>query len=110
MDKTKNTLIKNKSFQLRTERSRLNQINKILESFISLSSQLKEQIEIDEKKSGIHDINHFAYPATAKAYLVSYEKLQLSIKDLEQQKILVNNKLAILENELISLQKIALSS
>ena len=110
MDKTKNTLIKNKSFQLRTERSRLNQINKILESFISLSSQLKEQIEIDEKKSGIHDINHFAYPATAKAYLVRYEKLQLSIKDLEQQKILVNNKLAILENELISLQKIALSS
>ena len=46
---------------------------------------LENQIAIEEKKSGITDPNHFAYPTFAKAARQRADNLQVSIRELKVQ-------------------------
>ncbi len=47
--------------------------------------ELEHQISLEEKKSGISDPNHFAYPTFAKAARQRADNLQVSIKELKVQ-------------------------
>ncbi|MBW8300867.1 MAG: hypothetical protein K0M60_14790 [Hydrogenophaga sp.] len=50
-----------------------------------MAKELENQIAIEEKKSGITDPNHFAYPTFAKAARQRADNLQVSIRELKVQ-------------------------
>ena len=53
--------------------------------FERMTKDLESQIVVEEKKSGISDPNHFAYPTFAKAARQRADNLQVSIKELKVQ-------------------------
>jgi F0F1-type ATP synthase membrane subunit b/b' len=65
-----------------------------------MANELEVQIAAEEKKSGITDINHFAYPTFAKAARQRRDNLRNSQSDLMQQKALAEAILAEAEAEL----------
>ena len=58
------------------------------------------QIAAEEKKAGITDINHFAYPTFAKAARLRRDNLMNSQQDLLQQRTTAESLLAEAEAEL----------
>ena len=44
---------------------------------------LERQIEVEQERAGVSDINHYAYPTFAKAAIQRRDNLKTSIKELE---------------------------
>ena len=57
----------------------------MMAEFERMAKELENQIAIEEKKSGITDPNHFAYPTFAKAARQRADNLQVSIRELKVQ-------------------------
>lgn len=57
----------------------------MMSEFERMAKELENQIAIEEKKSGITDPNHFAYPTFAKAARQRADNLQVSIRELKVQ-------------------------
>ncbi len=57
----------------------------MMAEFERMAKELENQIAIEEKKSGISDPNHFAYPTFAKAARQRADNLQVSIRELKVQ-------------------------
>lgn len=57
----------------------------MMSEFERMAKELENQIVIEEKKSGITDPNHFAYPTFAKAARQRADNLQVSIRELKVQ-------------------------
>lgn len=84
--KTRGNVVKLKQFQVNEKRRQLAQIEMMVADFDRMAAELDAQIAIEEKKSGITDINHFAYPTFAKAARQRRDNLNNSRMDLLQQK------------------------
>lgn len=102
-----NNLIQSKSFQLNSEQQKMIQIETMIKNFKILISQLEEQVKIEEKNSGIFDINSYNYSISAKACIQRVKKLQSSIEDLNFQKETLEPNIKKLTEELLTLQKVA---
>lgn len=68
--------------------------------FERMAGELDAQILSEEKKAGITDINHFAYPTFAKAARQRRDNLFVSIRDLMSQKEAAEAELTVAETEL----------
>jgi hypothetical protein len=68
--------------------------------FERMAGELDAQILSEEKKAGITDINHFAYPTFAKAARQRRDNLFGSIRDLMQQKEGAEAELVVAEADL----------
>jgi flagellar export protein FliJ len=58
----------------------------MIAEFDRMSAELESQIAYEEKKAGITDQNHFAYPTFAKAARQRRENLGVSQRDLKGQR------------------------
>ena len=65
--KPNDSLVRLKEFQVNEKRRQLQQLQLMMSEFERMSKELENQIVLEEKKSGISDPNHFAYPTFAKA-------------------------------------------
>jgi F0F1-type ATP synthase membrane subunit b/b' len=65
-----------------------------------MAGELEIQINAEEKKAGITDVNHFAYPTFAKAARQRRDNLKNSQHDLLQQRAAAESLLAEAEAEL----------
>jgi len=65
-----------------------------------MAGELDAQIAAEEKKAGINDINHFAYPTFAKAARQRRDNLKDSQNDLAQQRQAAQAALTEAEEEL----------
>jgi flagellar export protein FliJ len=65
-----------------------------------MAGELDHQIAAEEKKAGITDINHFAYPTFAKAARQRRDNLKNSQNDLVAQKSAAQAQLSEAEIEL----------
>lgn len=83
--KSRESLVKLKSFQLGEKRRQLDQIRTMMAELERMRAELEYQIVSEEKKAGITDTNHFAYPTFAKAARKRAENLQGSIRELKIQ-------------------------
>lgn len=83
--KTRDSLVRLKEFQVNEKRRQLQQLQLMMAEFERMSKELEHQISIEEKKSGITDPNHFAYPTFAKAARQRADNLQGSIRELRVQ-------------------------
>lgn len=85
--KSRDNLLRLKHFQVQEKTRQLAQIDMMIAEFTRMSDELQNQIDIEERKSGITDVNHFAYPTFAKAAQGRKENLAGSIRDLQEKRI-----------------------
>ena len=83
--KSRDTLIRLKRFQLEEKRRRVRQIELMLAEFTRMTAELDREIANEEKRAGITDPRHFAYPTYARAALARRDNLKSSISELAGQ-------------------------
>ncbi|MBS1169080.1 MAG: flagellar FliJ protein [Proteobacteria bacterium] len=83
--KSRNSLIRLKRFQVDEKRRQVMQIEMMIAEFERMASELDEQILAEQKRSGITDVAHFAYPTFAKAAMGRRDNLIGSANDLRGQ-------------------------
>ena len=98
--KSRENLVRLKQFQVNEKRRQLLQLDMMIAEFERMASELEIQIAAEEKKAGITDINHFAYPTFAKAARLRRDNLKNSQPDLLSRGTLPNHILAEAEAEL----------
>jgi flagellar export protein FliJ len=84
--KSRESLVRLKLFQVNEKRRQLLQLDMMIAEFDRMSAELESQIAYEEKKAGITDQNHFAYPTFAKAARQRRENLGVSQRDLKGQR------------------------
>ena len=77
------SLIRLKKFQVDEKRRQVAQIEMMVRDFERTASELDQQIEIEQTKTGISDIAHFAYSTFAKAALSRRDNLLNSANDMK---------------------------
>lgn len=93
-------LVRLKLFQVKEKRRQLGQLDLMMGEFERMAAELDAQILSEEKKAGITDTTHFAYPTFAKAARQRRDNLFDSIRDLKAQKDEAEAALAESEAEL----------
>ena len=83
--KSRDTLVRLKRFQLEEKRRRVRQIETMLAEFTRMIGDLDREIANEEKRAGIADPSHFAYPTYARAASVRRDNLKSSIGELTGQ-------------------------
>lgn len=83
--KSRDTLIRLKRFQLEEKRRRVRQIELMMAEFTRISGELDREIANEEKRAGISDPRHFAYPTYARAASTRRDNLKSSIAELTAQ-------------------------
>ncbi len=84
--KARENLVRLKRFQVNEKRKQLTQLDMMIADFERMAGELELQIAAEEKKAGITDINHFAYPTFAKAARQRRDNLLGSQEELKQQR------------------------
>ena len=98
--KTRENHVRLKQFQVNDKRRQLLQLDMMIAEFERMAGELEIQIVAEEKKAGITDISHFAYPTFAKAARLRRDNLKNSQHDLLQQRTAAESILAEAEAEL----------
>ena len=98
--KSRDSLVRLKLFQVNEKRRQVLQLDMMLADFERMAGDLENQIGSEERKSGITDINHFAYPTFAKAARQRRENLIVSQRDLKTQREAAAANLTMAEEEL----------
>lgn len=83
--KSRDTTIRLKRFQLEEKRRRVRQIETMLGEFTRIAAELDREIANEEKRAGISDPRHFAYPTYARAASARRDNLKRSIAELSTQ-------------------------
>jgi flagellar export protein FliJ len=83
--KSRETLIRLKRFQVDDKRRRVNQIETMIAEFHRMAGDLDREIQAEEKRSGISDTAHFAYPTYARAAMARRDNLIQSAENLTGQ-------------------------
>jgi flagellar FliJ protein len=83
--KSRDTLIRLKRFQVEEKRRRVRQIETMMAEFSRMTLDLDREISVEEKRAGISDPSHFAYPTYARAAMTRRENLKSSIAELSGQ-------------------------
>ena len=100
--KSRDTLIRLKRFQVEEKRRRVRQIELMSAEFTRMIADLDREIVNEEKRAGISDPHHFAYPTYASAAGQRRDNLKLSIAELTAQQV---DAKSALEDALAELQK-----
>ncbi|MEO3997849.1 flagellar export protein FliJ [Mesorhizobium sp. CAU 1732] len=98
--KSRENLVRLKQFQVNEKRKQLLQLDMMIAEFDRMATELDLQITAEEKKAGITDLNHFAYPTFAKAARLRRDNLKNSQADLQQQREAAQSLLDEAEAEL----------
>ena len=101
--KSRDTLVRLKRFQLEEKRRRVKQIETMLAELTRMCGELDREIANEEKRAGITDPRHFAYPTYARAASVRRDNLKHSIAELSGQ---VEEARVAQEDAQVELQKI----
>lgn len=98
--KSRQNLVRLKQFQVNEKRRQLLQLDMMIAEFDRMAADLDSQILAEEKKAGITDISHFAYPTFAKAARQRRDNLRDSRNDLSTQRGAAETALGEAESEL----------
>lgn len=98
--KSRENLVRLKQFQVTEKRRQLLQLDMMIAEFERMAGELELQITAEEKKAGITDTTHFAYPTFATAARLRRDNLRNSQSDLAQQRSAAESLLAEAEAEL----------
>ncbi len=83
--KNREGLLKLKKFNVDEKRRQVTQIETMLSDFDRMAEDLENQIIQEQKRVGIDDISHFAYPTFARAAAQRRDNLKHSTEELKSQ-------------------------
>ena len=98
--KSRENAVQLKQFQVKEKTRQLQQLDQMIADFERMATELDMQIEAEEKKAGITDVNHCAYPTFARAARTRRDNLMHSQKELKIQRDAAEAALAEAEAEL----------
>lgn len=98
--KSRESIVRLRQFHVNEKARQLKQLDQMIADFDRMAHDLELQIEGEEKRSGIADVNHFAYPTFARAARTRRENLLNSQKELKIQRDAAAVSLGEAENEL----------
>lgn len=99
-------LVRLARFKVGEKRRQLDQLGMMLREFERMAGELDAQIQSEEKKAGITDVSHFAYPTFAKAARNRRDNLMDSVRDLKTQASAATIALEEAESELENAEKL----
>ncbi len=88
------SLIRLKKFQVDEKRRQVAQIEMMIGDFERMAGELDQQIEIEQQKTGISDVAHFAYSTFAKAAMTRRDNLLASAHDMKDKLEAAQDELA----------------
>ena len=83
--KSRETLIRLKKFQVDEKRRRVAQIEAMVADFERMANDLDREVANEERRAGISDPAHFAYPTYARAARTRRENIVTSANELKGQ-------------------------
>ncbi|AEV39142.1 flagellar export protein FliJ [Pseudovibrio sp. FO-BEG1] len=83
--KNREGLLKLKKFNVDEKRRQVTQIETMLSDFDRMAEDLENQIVQEQKRVGIDDVTHFAYPTFARAAAQRRDNLKHSTEELKAQ-------------------------
>ncbi|QUS55184.1 flagellar export protein FliJ [Pseudovibrio denitrificans] len=83
--KNREGLLKLKKFNVDEKRRQVTQIETMLSDFDRMAEDLENQIVQEQKRVGIDDVTHFAYPTFARAAAQRRDNLKHSTEELKSQ-------------------------
>ncbi|MAP17795.1 MAG: flagellar export protein FliJ [Aurantimonas coralicida] len=104
----RDNLVRLTRFKVSEKRRQLEQLELMMGEFARMAAELDHQISNEEKKAGITDITHFAYPTFAKAARSRRDNLTNSVQDLRTQINAAKLALEEAEAELLHAEKLEL--
>jgi flagellar protein FliJ len=104
--KSRETLIRLKRFQVDDKRRQVTQLETMIAEFERMAAELDAQVSAEQNRTGIHDINHFAYPTFAKAAMTRRDNLRVSADGLKGQLADARDALAAAFDELKKVEMI----
>ncbi len=79
------SLIRLKKFEVDEQRRKVSQVEMMIADFQRMAGELDQQIEIEQQKTGISDVLHFAYSTFAKAAIQRRDNLLASAAGMRDQ-------------------------
>ena len=104
--KSRDGVLRLKRFHVEEKRRQVAQIDLTVAEFERIAKDLDDQIKAEQDKSGIHDVNHFAYPTFAKAAVQRRDNLMASAKELAGQRAAAQAELEAAAADLKKLEAI----
>ncbi|MDI6027240.1 flagellar export protein FliJ [Corticibacterium sp. UT-5YL-CI-8] len=98
--KSRENLVRLKLFQVNEKRRKLAQLDSMIAEFDRMATELELQVVAEERKAGITDQSHFAYPTFAKAARLRRDNLKDSQHNLMEQRSTAAQALAEADAEL----------
>ncbi|HET6377970.1 MAG TPA: flagellar export protein FliJ [Methylocella sp.] len=83
--KSRDSIARLRRFQIDETRRRVAQIESMIAEFSKMARELEREIALEEQRTGISDITHFAYPTYARAARTRRDNLQRSAEELTAQ-------------------------
>lgn len=85
MMRNRDSLIRLHRFHVDEKRRKLAELELMVQEFRARERELEAQVEAEQKKAGISDVAHFAYPMFAKSVIRRRQNILTSIADIEAQ-------------------------
>ncbi|GHB39509.1 flagellar export protein FliJ [Pseudovibrio japonicus] len=98
--KNREGLLKLKKFNVDEKRRQVTQIETMLSDFDRMAEDLENQIVQEQKRVGIDDVSHFAYPTFARAAAQRRDNLKNSTEELKAQLVKAQDELTDAVSEL----------
>ena len=105
--RTKDSILRFHRFQFEEKQQQVAEIDLMIGEFNRKLSDLDQQIEAEETRSGVADPAHFNYSMTAKSLRTRHENLIKSIEDLTAQHDAIKAQADEAEAELRKVELIA---
>lgn len=105
--KARQGLIRLRRFHIEERRRQVEQIEAMIAEFERMAKDLDDQIRVEQERSGISDVNHFAYPTFARAARQRRDNLVASVADLKDQLVAANEDYVEAAAELEKIETLA---
>ena len=83
--RNRESLVRLHRFQVDEKRRKVAELETMLGEFRNRERELDAQVQVEQRKAGISDVAHFAYPMFAKSVLRRRENILNSITEITQQ-------------------------
>jgi len=83
--RNRESLIRLHRFQVDEKRRKVAELEIMLAEFRNREQELEVQVQLEQKRAGISDVAHFAYPMFAKSVIRRRENILNSIAEILQQ-------------------------
>jgi len=103
--RSKESMMRLHRFKVEDKRRQVSEIEFMISDMEAKVTEFSQQIELEEKRNGVTDVNHFNYSMTAKSMRVRADNIKKSVDDLTSQ---LSTAKADLEEEEAELRKIEL--